>query len=59
MPSCDLSTQAFALGEEYLNVKLVRKVLRSLLERFSIKVMLFEETKNLEQLVINELISSL
>ncbi|MBA0781098.1 hypothetical protein Gotri_002053, partial [Gossypium trilobum] len=34
---CDLSNQVFALGEEYSDAKLVRKVLRYLFERFSIK----------------------
>ncbi|MFQ6666590.1 hypothetical protein Gotur_032890, partial [Gossypium turneri] len=34
---CYLSNQVFALGEEYSDAKLVRKVLRYLFERFSIK----------------------
>ncbi|KAK5817668.1 hypothetical protein PVK06_022595 [Gossypium arboreum] len=49
---CDLSNQAFALGEEYSNLKL----LRSLPKRFSIKVIAIEEAKNLEQLAIDEFI---
>lgn len=39
---CDLSNQAFALGEEYSNTKLVRKVLRSLFDGFFIKVTIIE-----------------
>ncbi|KAB2012749.1 hypothetical protein ERO13_D09G099050v2 [Gossypium hirsutum] len=55
----DLSNQAFAFGEKYSNTKLVRKVLRSLLERFLIKITAIEEAKNLEQLVIDEILDSL
>ncbi|XP_012488028.1 uncharacterized protein LOC105801252 [Gossypium raimondii] len=56
---CDLSNQAFALGEEYSNTKLVRKDLRSLPERFSTKVTTIEKAKDLESLIIDEFISSL
>ncbi|KAG8496143.1 hypothetical protein CXB51_009184 [Gossypium anomalum] len=56
---CDLSNQAFALGEKYSNFKLVKKVLRSLPKRFSIKVTAIEEAKYLESLKIDELIGSL
>ncbi|MBA0856882.1 hypothetical protein Goshw_004406 [Gossypium schwendimanii] len=49
-------TVAFALSEEYSNTKLVRKVLRSLLETFSLKVTAIEEAKDLESLIIDELI---
>ncbi|XP_052483058.1 uncharacterized protein LOC128036188 [Gossypium raimondii] len=56
---CDLSNQAFALREEYSNTKLVRMVLRSLRERFSIKVIVIEEAKDLESLAINEFVGSL
>nr|KJB35463.1 hypothetical protein B456_006G116000 [Gossypium raimondii] len=52
----DLSNQAFAFGEKYSNTKLVRKVLRSLLERFLIKITAIEEAKNLEQ---HEILDSL
>ncbi|KAK5803191.1 hypothetical protein PVK06_030833 [Gossypium arboreum] len=45
--------------EEYPNTKLVRKVLRSLPKRFSIKVNIIKKAKNLEQLEIDELIGSL
>ncbi|MBA0826304.1 hypothetical protein Goarm_011169 [Gossypium armourianum] len=45
---CDLSNQAFDLGKEYSNLKLVRKVLRSLLESFSIEVTTIKDAKDLE-----------
>nr|KJB48685.1 hypothetical protein B456_008G081000 [Gossypium raimondii] len=56
---CDLSNQSFALVEEYFNSKLVRKVLRSLLKRFDIKVIAIKEAKYLDSLWIDELIGSL
>ncbi|KAG8478934.1 hypothetical protein CXB51_028939 [Gossypium anomalum] len=56
---CDLSNHAFSLSEEYSNFKLVKKFLRSPLERFSIKVSAIEEAKDLESLKIDELIGSL
>ncbi|KAG8495969.1 hypothetical protein CXB51_009530 [Gossypium anomalum] len=56
---CDLSYQAFAPGEEYLNTKLVRKMLRYLPKRFSIKVTFSKEAKELKSLAIDELIGSL
>ncbi|KAA3477200.1 molybdate transporter 1-like [Gossypium australe] len=49
----------FALGEDYSNAKLVSKVLKFLLKRFSIKVTVIEEAKDIESLEINELIGSL
>ncbi|KAG8501404.1 hypothetical protein CXB51_003552 [Gossypium anomalum] len=52
-----MSNQTFALREEYTNMKLIRKVLRSLLERFSIKVTTMEEAKDLESLEIADLMS--
>ncbi|KAA3458850.1 molybdate transporter 1-like [Gossypium australe] len=48
-----------ALGEDYSNTNMVRKVLRSLHMRFSIEVTTIEETKDLESLKIHELIGSL
>nr|KJB66977.1 hypothetical protein B456_010G168500 [Gossypium raimondii] len=55
----DLSNQAFTFDKEYSNTKLVRKVLRSLPERFSIRVVAIEEAKDLECLKIDKLIGSL
>nr|KJB10763.1 hypothetical protein B456_001G222900 [Gossypium raimondii] len=56
---CDLPNQAFTLKEGYSNSRLVKKVLRSLLERFTIKVTTIEYAKILESLKIDELIGSL
>ncbi|MBA0828192.1 hypothetical protein Goarm_012900 [Gossypium armourianum] len=56
---CNLSNQAFSIREEYKNSKLVRKVLRLLPKRLSIKVIVIVEAKDLENLKIDELIRSL
>ncbi|KAK5785791.1 hypothetical protein PVK06_040409 [Gossypium arboreum] len=56
---CDLSNQAFSLSNEYSNSKLVRKVLRSLHEIFTIKMSTIEEAKDIGRLQIDELIDSL
>ncbi|MBA0708739.1 hypothetical protein Golax_023834 [Gossypium laxum] len=56
---CDLSNQVFDLGEEYSNSNLVRKVLRSLSERFFVKVTAIEKVKYLKCLRIDESIGSL
>ena len=44
---CDLANEAFALREKYLDIKLVRKTLRSLSERFAYKVAAIEEARDL------------
>ncbi|KAG8482441.1 hypothetical protein CXB51_024482 [Gossypium anomalum] len=56
---CDLANQAFALGSDYSNSKLVRKVLRSLLERFNIKVTAIKEANDINAMRIDDLIGSL
>ncbi|TYH53012.1 hypothetical protein ES332_D09G068400v1 [Gossypium tomentosum] len=55
----DLTNKAFALGSEYSNSKLLRKVFKSLFERFNIKVTAIEETKDIDAMRIDELIGSL
>ncbi|KAK5776217.1 hypothetical protein PVK06_044176 [Gossypium arboreum] len=45
--------------EECFNVKLVRKVFRSLLEQFAIKVMDIKKTKDIDTIRIDELIDLL
>ncbi|KAH1057036.1 hypothetical protein J1N35_035101 [Gossypium stocksii] len=55
----DLANQAFALGNEYSNSKLVRKLLRSFPVRFNIKVTTIEGAKYIETMRIDELIGSL
>ncbi|KAK5835360.1 hypothetical protein PVK06_011048 [Gossypium arboreum] len=49
----------FALGEEYLNSKLVCKVLRSLAKRFIIQVTIIKEAKDIDTMRTNELIGPL
>jgi hypothetical protein len=48
-----------SLGKQISDVKLIRKILRSLLERFRIKVTTIEESKDLEEMKIVELVGSL
>jgi hypothetical protein len=48
-----------SLGKPISDVKLIRKILRSLLERFKIKVTTIEESKDLEEMKIEELVGSL
>lgn len=51
---CDLTNQAFALGNEHSNSKLVRKALRSLPERVNIKVATIEKTEDIEDMNLEE-----
>jgi hypothetical protein len=48
-----------SLGKMVSDIKLIRKILRSLSERFKIKVTTIEESKNLELMKIEKLIGSL
>jgi hypothetical protein len=48
-----------SLGKPISDVKLIRKILRSLPERFKIKVTTIEESKDLEEMKIEELVGSL
>jgi hypothetical protein len=48
-----------SLGKPISDVKLIRKILRSLLECFIIKVTTIEEIKDLEDMKIEELVGSL
>ena len=47
------------LGEKIKDAKLVRKILRSLPESFRAKVTTIEESKDLDEIKIQELIGSL
>ena len=49
----------FNLGEKMEDSKIVRKILRSLRERFHAKVTAIEESKNLDDIKVQELIGSL
>jgi hypothetical protein len=55
----DLRNSMVSLGKSISDVKLIRKILRSLPERFRIKVTTIEESKDLEEIKIEELIGSL
>ena len=50
---------AFNFGETILEPKIVRKVLRSLLERFRTKIMVIEELKDIDKIPLTELVSNL
>ena len=49
----------FNLGEKIEDSKVIRKILRSLLESFCAKVTIIEESKDPDEIKIQELISSL
>ena len=56
---CDIANEAFALGEKYSDMKLVRKTLRSLPERFAYKVAAIEEARDVQNMRLDELMGSL
>ena len=51
--------KAFTLGEKYPEIKLVRKTLRSLPDRFADKVAAIEEAKDVNTMMLDELMGSL
>jgi hypothetical protein len=55
----DLRNSMVSLGKPISDVKLIRKILRSLSERFRIKVTTIEERNDLEEMKIEELVGSL
>ena len=50
---------AFNLGETIPEPKIVRKVLRSLPERFHAKIIAIEELKDIDQIPLTELVGNL
>jgi hypothetical protein len=54
----DLKNSMVSLGKPISDVKVIRKILRSLPERFRIKVTTIEESKDLEEMKIEELVGS-
>jgi hypothetical protein len=52
----DLRNSIVSLGKQISDVKLIRKILRSLPEPFRIKVTTIEESKDLEEMKIEELV---
>ena len=55
----DIVNFAFNFGETILEPKVVRKVLRSLLERFHSKIIAIEESKDINKIPLTELVGNL
>ena len=55
----DIVNSAFNLGETILKPKIVRKVLKSLPERFHVKITVVEESKDIDKIPLIELVSNL
>jgi hypothetical protein len=55
----DLRNSMMSLGKPVSDVKLIRKILKSLPERFRINVTTIEESKDLEEIKVEELVGSL
>jgi hypothetical protein len=55
----DLRNSMVSLGKKVSDAKLIKKILRSLPERFKIKVTSIEESKDLDSMKIEELVGSL
>ena len=55
----DIVKSAFNLGETIPEPKIVRKVLRSLPERFHAKIMAIEESKDIDKIPLTELVGNL
>ena len=55
----DIVNSAFNLGETILESKIVRKVLRSLSEKFHAKITTIKESKDIDKILLIELIGNL
>ena len=55
----DIVNSAFNLGETILEPKIVRKVLRSLPERFHAKITVIEESKDIDNIPLTKLVGNL
>ena len=55
----DIVNSAFNLRETILEPKIMRKVLRSLPERFHAKITTIEESKDIDKIPLTELVSNL
>ena len=55
----DIVKSVFNLGETIPEPKIVRKVLRSLLERFHAKITVIEESKDIDKILLTELVGNL
>ena len=54
----DIVNSAFNLGESRAESKIVRKILRSLPERFHAKITVIEEVKDIYQLPLTEFVGN-
>ena len=55
----DIVNSAFNLGKTIPETKIVRKVLRSLPERFHTKITVIEESKDINKILLTELVGNL
>ena len=55
----DIVNYAFNLGEVYYQPKIVRKILRSLTDDFRPKVTTITESKDVDSIIVDELVGSL
>lgn len=55
----DIAKTYFALGEKISEKNLVKKILRSLTEKFDIKVIIIEQAQEFRSIKVDELIGSL
>ena len=55
----DIVNSTFNLGETIPEPKIVRKVLRSLTERFHAKITMIEESKGIDKIPLTELVDNL
>ena len=55
----DIVNSTFNLGETVPEPKIVRKVLRSLPERFHAKIIAIEESKDIDQILLTDLVGNL
>ena len=55
----DIVNSAFNLGEIIPEPKIVRKVLKSLPERFHAKITMIEESKDIDKIHLTELVGNL
>ena len=55
---CDIANESFAVDEKIIETTLVKKIIRSLPDRFSSKVIAIEEAKDLDSMKVKDLMDS-
>ena len=55
----DIVNSTFNLGETIPELKIVRKVLRSIPERFHAKIMMIQESKDIDKIPLTKLVGNL